>query len=80
MKINLQPYGIHNLSIRKVHAEGTKSMGRDKKTWNECVTVDMNRLGLVKVDAHNRDYKWRSLTTGNGPTLPQCGNSGCGHL
>jgi len=30
-------------------------------------------LGLVKDDAHNRD-KWRSLTTENLPTLPQCGN------
>jgi len=33
------------------------------------------RLGLVKDDAHNRD-KWKSLTTGNHPTLPQCGNEG----
>jgi len=33
------------------------------------------RLGLVKDDAQNRD-KWRSLTTGNRPTLPQCGNEG----
>jgi len=43
--------------------------------WNECVKVDMKRLGLVKDDAHNRG-KWRSLTTGNRPTLPQCGNAG----
>jgi len=35
--------------------------------------VDMKRFGLVKDDsAHNRD-KWRSLITGNHPTLPQCG-------
>jgi len=33
----------------------------------------MKRLGLVKDDAHNRD-KYRSLTTANRPTLPQCGN------
>jgi len=43
--------------------------------WNECVKVDMKRLGLVKDDAHNRE-KWRSLTTGNHQTLPQCGNEG----
>jgi len=41
--------------------------------WNECVKVGMKRLGLVKDDAQNRD-KWRSLTTGNRPTLPQCSN------
>jgi len=40
--------------------------------WNESVKINMKRLGLVKGDAHNRD-KWRSLTTGNHPTLPQCG-------
>jgi len=41
--------------------------------WKECVKVNMKRLGLVKNGAHNRD-KWRSLTTGNRSTLPQCGN------
>jgi len=39
-----------------------------------CVKIDMKRLGLVKDDAHNRD-KWRSLTTANRPTLPQCVNA-----
>jgi len=34
------------------------------------------RLGLVKDDAHNRD-KWKSLTTRNSPTLPQCGIMDC---
>jgi len=32
----------------------------------------MKRFGVVKDDDHNRD-KWRSLTSGNRPTLPQCG-------
>jgi len=35
----------------------------------------MRRLDLDKDNAHNRD-KWRSLTTGNHPTLLQCGNQG----
>jgi len=35
----------------------------------------MKRLGLVKEDARYQD-KWRSLTTENRPTLPQCGNEG----
>jgi len=39
------------------------------------VKIDMKRLGFVKNDAHNRD-KWRSLTTENCPTLPQCGRCG----
>jgi len=38
------------------------------------VKVGIEKLGLVKDDAHNRD-KWRSLTTGNRPTLPQSGKS-----
>jgi len=37
------------------------------------VKFDMKRLSLVKDDAYNRDI-WRSLTTGNRPTLPQYGN------
>jgi len=28
--------------------EGTKSKGRDRKTWNKCVKVDMKRLVVVK--------------------------------
>jgi len=55
--------------------EGTKNNGRGRKMWNECVTVNIKRLDLVKDDAHNRD-KWRSLTAGNCPTLPQFGNEG----
>jgi len=39
------------------------------------VKVDMKGIGLIKDDVHNRD-KWRSLTTVNRPTLPQCGNGG----
>jgi len=35
----------------------------------------MKRLGLVKDDAHNRD-RWKRLTSGSRPTLPQCGNEG----
>jgi len=56
--------------------EGTKSKRRGRNTCvNECVKVDLKRLGLVKDDAHNRD-KSRSLTSRNCPTLHQCGNEG----
>jgi len=55
-----------------IYLSRSKSKGRGRKTWNECMKVDMIKLGLVKDDAHNRD-KWRSLTTGNRPTLTQCG-------
>jgi len=40
------------------------------RLWNECVKIDIKRLGLVKDDAHNQDM-WRSLTTGSCPTPPQ---------
>jgi len=53
----------------------TKSKGRGQKVWNECVKVDMKRLGLFKDNAHNRD-KWRNLKTRNRATLSQCGNEG----
>jgi len=33
----------------------------------------MKMHDMVKDDAHNRG-KWRSFTTGNRPTLPQCDN------
>jgi len=31
----------------------TKGKGRSRKTWNECVKIHMESLGLVKDDAHN---------------------------
>jgi len=40
-------------------------MRRGRKTWNECVKVDI-RPGLLKDVAQNRD-RWKSLTTGNSP-------------
>jgi len=62
-------------ACRELQVEGTKSKGRGRITWNECVKVDMKWLGLVKDGARNGD-KWRSLTTGNHSTLPKCGNEG----
>jgi len=35
----------------------------------------MKRLVFLKDDAHNQD-KWKSLTTGYRPTLPQCSIEG----
>jgi len=29
-------------TLKKSQVEGTKSKGRGRKTWNECVKVDMN--------------------------------------
>jgi len=57
-------------ACRELQVEGTKSKGRGIKKWNECVNVDMKRLGLgsIKDDAPNQD-RWRSLTTGNRPIL-----------
>src|SRR2546425_1120742 len=33
---------------------------KDKKTWIECVTTDMKKIGLKKEDAQNRS-QWSSL-------------------
>jgi len=68
----------HKYYIRiflNLKAEGTKIKGRGRKTWNECVKIDMKRLGLVEYDARNQDM-CRSLTTGNRKTLPHCCNDG----
>jgi len=60
--------GNYRLSVRRqsvredVERRGTSVW---RLTWIGLV--------LLKYDAHNRN-KWRSLTTGNRPTLPQCGN------
>jgi len=59
----------------KLQLEGSTSKGRGRKTWNECVKVDMKRRGFSEDDAPNRD-RWKSLTIGNRPTLPQCCNEG----
>jgi len=40
---------------RELQIEGTKSMGRSRKTWNVCVKVDMKKPGLINDDARNWD-------------------------
>jgi len=66
---------LQKLRVPKLRGKGTKTNGRNKKTWSEYVKIKMKRLDLVKYDANILD-KWRNLTTGNCPTLPQCGNEG----
>jgi len=34
---------------------GEKSKRRGSKNMNECVKVDMKRIGLVEDDVHNRE-------------------------
>jgi len=51
------------------HSYNNLPKGRGRNTWNECVKVEKKMLGLVKDDAHNREKWWRSLPTGNRPTL-----------
>jgi len=43
---NIDKQGITGLRGQKVRGE---------VKWNECIKIDMKRLGLVKDDAHNRD-------------------------
>ena len=45
---------------RNLEVAGGIRKGRDKKTWIECVTKDMKKIGLKKEDAQNRSL-WSSL-------------------
>jgi len=45
---------------------------RGRKTWNKCMMVDTKKVGFIREDALIRDT-WKSLTSGNRPTLPQGG-------
>jgi len=66
---------VHNVvsawTVLKV--EGTKSKGSVRIMWNECLKVDMKRLGLVKEDARDQD-KWKRLAIGTRSTLLQSGH------
>jgi len=55
----------------KMEFEGTRQMGRSRKTWWDCVKVDMESFGLSREDAQDRDY-WRPRTKGEpaNPGLP----------
>jgi len=50
-----KPINVSNTKLAELQFEGPKSKGRDRKTWNEYVKVDIKRLGLVENEAHNRD-------------------------
>jgi len=73
--VELKDKSVWVSACRQLQVEGTKSKGRGRKMWNEFVKIDMEKLGLVKDDAHNRG-KWRSFTSGNCSSLPQCHNKG----
>jgi len=59
-------YNIHESdwvsACWELQFELTKTKGRGRKTWNECVKVVLKMLGLVKDDDHNRD-KWKPSNT-----------------
>ena len=40
---------------------GTRSRGRQRMRWKDCVTTDMRERGLTLKDAHDRS-KWRRLS------------------
>jgi len=68
-----QPLWLNSINFLSVYIRG--KVERRENLQDKCVKNGMKRFGLVKGDAHNLD-KWRSLTTGNRPTLPQCGDEG----
>src|SRR5450432_185777 len=59
----------------ELQVEGTRPIGRGRKTWSQCVADDMKELGLIREDAQERTM-WRGLISGNRPTLLQRGNAG----
>ena len=42
----------------KMEFERTRQRGHPRKTWWDCVKVDMESFGLSREDAQDRDY-WR---------------------
>ena len=46
-------------NCRKLEVAGGIRKGRGKKTWIECVTTDMKKIGLKKEEAQNRSL-WSS--------------------
>ena len=49
---------------RNLEVEGGLRRGRGRKTWIECVTADMKKVGLRKEDAQNRPL-WSSSIVDN---------------
>ena len=49
---------------RNLKVERGLRRGRSRKTWIECVTADMKKVGLTKEDAQNRSL-WSSSIVGN---------------
>ena len=43
--------------VRSITVPGVNRRGRPKKTWDQCVTKDLEKLGLKKSDALDKD-KW----------------------
>ena len=43
--------------VRSIAVPGVNRRGRPKKTWDQCVTKDLEKLGLKKSDALDKE-KW----------------------
>ena len=51
-------------ACRDIKVEGARGRGRPRKTWQDCVSEDMKRLGLKREDAQDRAL-WRVKIMGN---------------
>ena len=49
---------------RELKVAGAKGRGRSRKTWSECVKMDLHSLGLKKEWTRDR-MEWRRLIGGN---------------
>ena len=54
-------------ACRDVIAAGAKGKGRGKKTWEECVTLDLKSLGVKREVTQSRSA-WRGLIVGKPST------------
>ena len=44
----------HGMTCRSLDVAGVRKKGRGKKTWMDCVSEDMKKVGLKREDAQNR--------------------------
>jgi hypothetical protein len=49
---------------RNLEVESARGKGRGRKTWNDCVEEDLNKLKLKREDAQDREG-WKRYIMGN---------------
>ena len=60
-------------ACREIEVEGSRGRGRGRKTWQECISEDMRRLGVRREEAQDRAV-WRGAILGNRLTRASADN------